>query len=129
MPTDKLVLDASALLAAVHNEKGSDYVKQKIDQCVISSVNWAEVLQKLARAGAEVEKIEMSLKALGLCIVDFVEEDARITASLWSAAKAHGLSLADRACLATGKRLGVTVVTADRIWNKLDAGISIKLIR
>lgn len=34
-----LLLDASALLAAIQNETGSEYVKQHIDQCIISSVN------------------------------------------------------------------------------------------
>jgi PIN domain nuclease of toxin-antitoxin system len=43
--------------------------------------------------------------------------------------KAHGLSLADRACLALAKRLDLPVVTADRDWAGLDLGITVQLIR
>jgi len=129
MKKKKMVLDASALLAAIHNEKGGDYVKKNIDRCVISTINWSEVLQKLERAGAEPKKIEKALKALGLTIIDFTEEDARNCAKLWSPSKKLGLSLADRACLATGQRLETEVITADRIWNKLKTSLKIHLIR
>lgn len=129
MTQAKWVIDASALLAAIHNEKGGDYVQQSIQQCVISSINWSEVLQKLARSGADVDQIEPSLKALGLSIVDYNEEDAHITASLWSITKDSGLSLADRACIATGIRLKATVITADKVWAKLKLDIPIQLIR
>lgn len=123
------VVDASALLAAIHNEAGGDYVQKRIEHCSISSVNWSEVLQKLERAGADTAMIEQSLKALGLDIVDFTEEDARLAASLWPVTKALGLSLADRACLATGMRLQKVVITADRVWETVNAAIRIELIR
>jgi len=42
MNQDKWVVDASALLAAIHNEKGGDIVEKNIDHCVISAVNWSE---------------------------------------------------------------------------------------
>ena len=71
----------------------------------------------------------MSLKALGLSIIDFNNDDAHITASLWSISKKLGLSLADRACLATGLRLNTTVITVDRVWNELEIDISIQQIR
>ena len=129
MTQPKWVIDASALLAAIHNEKGGDYVQQHIERCVISSINWSEVLQKLERAGIEANQIEISLKALGLSIIDFNDEDAHIAASLWSKSKDSGLSLADRACLATGKRLKTTVITADKAWGELEIDITIQLIR
>lgn len=124
-----MVLDASALLAAIHNEKGGDYVKKHIDHCVVSTVNWSEVLQKLERAGTQVSKIEKALKALGLTIIGFTEEDAKNCASLWSPSKKLGLSLADRACLATGQRLKSDVITADRVWNEIEISLKIHLIR
>ena len=129
MTQKRWVIDASALLAAIHNEKGGDYVQQRIERCVIYTINWSEVLQKLERAHIEVNQIERSLKALGLNIIDYNNEDAHITASLWNISKDFGLSLADRACLATGKRLKTTVITADKVWDKLDIDIPIQLIR
>ena len=124
-----LLLDASAIIAAIQNENGSDFVKERIEQCAISTVNWAEVLQKLSARGIDTVLVEQNLKAMGLIIIDFNQTDARLAADLWPQAKSFGLSLADRACLATGLRLNAQVVTADRIWQKLDLKLEIVLIR
>ena len=129
MSSKSYLLDASALLAAIHNELGGDLVQEIVEESVVSSVNWSEVLQKLNRADADTQAITSALKALGLEIIAFNEDDASIAASLWPETKSLGLSLADRACLATGRRLKLTVVTADKVWQSLDAEQKIKLIR
>ena len=129
MSQDKWVIDASALLAAIHKEKGGDIVEQNIDHCVISAVNWSEVLQKLERAGIDTDQIESALKALGLEVLDFTDEEARITSKLWKPSKTLGLSLADRACLATGIHLNIKVITADKAWAEMEIDIEIVLIR
>ena len=129
MSQEEWLIDASALLAAIHNERGGDIVREVIDGSVISAVNWSEVLQKLEQSGIDCEQVEMALKALGLKVVEFAEEDASIAASLWKASRKLGLSLADRACLATGLRMRRQVLTADRAWKKLDIGITVQVIR
>lgn len=126
---EKWVVDASAVLAAIQDEQGGKYVKNHIDRCVISSVNWSEVLQKLSSSGSEADKIDAYLNALGLRVVDFTEDDGRISASLWPSCKSLGLSLADRACLATGLRLKTKIITVDRVWKKLDIKSQIHFIR
>jgi len=129
MTVKRWLLDASALLAAVHEETGGSYVQQHIQRCCISSINWSEVLQKLGSAGIDVNPVESSLSALGLEVIDFTDKDARIAASLWVSCRRYGLSLADRACLATGMRLDTRIITADKIWSNLKINASIKLIR
>ena len=129
MSKDKWVVDASAILAAIQDESGGEYVKQHIDRCVISSVNWSEVIQKLSKLGSEIDKIDAYLKALGLSVIDFTEEDGKLCASLWPNCKSLGLSLADRACIATGLRLKTKIITADRVWNELEISSQIYLIR
>ncbi len=129
MSQDKWLIDASALLAAIHNEKGGDLVEKNIDHCVISAVNWSEVLQKLERAGINSAQVESALKALGLEVLDFTDEDAHIASKLWKSSKTLGLSLADRACLATGIRLNTKVITADKVWAKMELDIEVVLIR
>ena len=57
MTTKHYLLDASALLAAIHNEQGGDYVQQRIEGSAISSINWSEVLQKLDRAKANTPEV------------------------------------------------------------------------
>ena len=129
MSQDKWVVDASALLAAIHNEKGGDIVEKNIDRCIISAVNWSEVLQKLERADINTTQVESALKALGLEVLDFTDKDAHFASKLWKSSKTLGLSLADRACLATGIRLNTKVITADKIWAKMELDIEIVLIR
>ncbi len=129
MSKEKWVVDASAVLAAVQDEQGGEYVKKHIDRCIISSVNWSEVLQKLSSSGSDVDKIDAYLNALGLRVIDFTEDDGRISASLWPSCKSLGLSLADRACIATGLRLKTKIITADRAWKKLDIKSQLHLIR
>lgn len=129
MNKEKWVVDASAILAAIQDEQGGDYVKKHIDRCIISSVNWSEVLQKLSNSGSNTEQINTILNALGLRVVDFTEDDARLSALLWPSCKKLGLSLADRACLATGLRLNTKIITADRVWKQLEISSQIHLIR
>jgi len=127
--SQKWVLDASALLAAIQNEQGSEFVKQNIEHAVISSVNWSEVLQKITANNMNPKPIEAMLMGLGLTIIDFSNEDARLAASLWGKGKNFGLSLADRACLATGIRTQRIVVTADKVWKQLNDEVEVYLIR
>lgn len=54
---------------------------------------------------------------------------AEAAARLRPATRHAGLSLADRACLALARRLGVPAVTADRAWGDLDVGVEVRLIR
>lgn len=129
MTNKRYLLDASALLAAIHDEQGGDSVQQRIEASAVCSVNWSEVLQKLDRAGANTQEIATALQALGLEVIVFNEEDARIAAKLWPVTKTLGLSLADRACLATGRRLKIPVMTADKAWQALASEQEIELIR
>ena len=129
MSREEWLVDASALLAAIHKERGGDAVREVIDGSVISAVNWSEVLQKLEQADIDREQVETALKALGLKVIEFTGKDASIAAGLWKASRKLGLSFADRACLAAGLRMGRKVMTADRIWKTLDIGIEVWVIR
>lgn len=113
-------LDASALLAWLNGEAGGEKVEPLLEGSVISAVNLSEVLHKGLAAGADVSGLKEDLEALGVGIVDFTAEDAEISASLWPQTRSLGLSLADRCCLATATRLGVTAVTADLEWTEIE---------
>ena len=124
------VLDASALLALPHNEKGADRVEEAIlNIAVISSVNWAEVIQKVIAKNISVDNLDNELAAVGLSFLSFDRQQASIAGSLWQQTKELGLSLGDRACLALAQQLDLPVLTADKIWQRLDIGVSIQLIR
>jgi PIN domain nuclease of toxin-antitoxin system len=101
---------------------------------VISIVNYAEVLSRLADAGEDPATANHRLCEQGLIgglleVVPLTEEDAVVIAQLRASTRTHGLSLGDRACLATGLRFSWPVVTADRTWALLDVGVIVHLIR
>lgn len=128
-----VVLDASALIAYLYQEPGSDVVESAISMgAVISAVNWAEVLSKVNDKGEDI--VDLVAKVADeefdwLTIFPVTEPDAIRIAELRQRTKILGLSLGDRACLALGLRLKLTVLTADRIWKNLAIGIPILTIR
>lgn len=124
-----VVLDASALLAYLHDEPGSEAVEKVLSEAMISTVNLAEVIQKAMARSVEVQGLRQDLEALGLSIIPFTETQAEGAAQLWQKTHAFGLSLGDRACLSLGLELALPVLTADQEWRRLELGLEIQLIR
>jgi PIN domain nuclease of toxin-antitoxin system len=129
------ILDASALLAFLHGEPGAEVVADALNQgALISAVNWAEVLTKLAELGETPEAVTQRLEKMGILgfaveIQPFDESYARGVARLRAATREQGLSLGDRACLALADRLQLEVLTADRAWINLSLSLKIHNIR
>ena len=65
-----IVLDASALLALINNEPGADVASRAAaaNDATISSVNYAEVLQEIARLGVAAEDVDAELDALSVTV-------------------------------------------------------------
>jgi ribonuclease VapC len=124
-----VVLDASALLAYLKNEPGGDVVDAALSASVMSSVNWAEVIQKSIAAGIDVDGMLDELQVLGLRVEPFLPEDGEVAGRLWEQTRQAGLSLGDRACLSLGLRLGVDILTSDRAWATLNLTANIQVIR
>lgn len=129
------VLDASALLAFILDEAGSEVVEATlVDRPVINAVNYAEMLSRLADSGEEPARFHRRLRNQGIIgdlvqLVPLVADDNVAIARLHPLTRTLGLSLGDRACLATGLRLGRPVITADRSWVAIDVGLTVHLIR
>ena len=125
----RLVLDASAILAAANNEPGADFIVAHASDSVVSTVNLAEAHGKLVQRGvseSDAWEIELSF-----CheVVAFDAVQARIVGGLISSTRSLGLSLGDRACLALGMLLKASVYTTDRSWKKLNLNVDIRLLR
>jgi ribonuclease VapC len=125
----KTVLDATAVLALLNDEPGAGTVASLLPQAVISTVNLAEVVGKLAETGMPEAMIKSVLTELGLMVMPFDEDLALSTGLLRPATSDYGLSLGDRACLALGQHLRRPVLTADRMWKTVTLGIEIQMIR
>ncbi len=124
-----VVLDASAVLAFLHEEPGGDRVSSVLDGANVSAVNWSEVIQKALQKGVDVDGMQQEFVALGVQFLDFTPRQAEIAAQLWPRTRGHGLSLADRACLALAIDKRLPVWTADRIWADLGLAIAMQVIR
>lgn len=124
-----VVLDASAVLALLHDEPGAHVVESVLPDAMISSVNLAEVIGKLSAVGMPEETLRAAIGAFALEVVSFDEELGYRTGLLYRATQPYGLSLGDRACLALGLQRNLPVITADRTWSSLKLTIDIKVIR
>jgi ribonuclease VapC len=125
-----VVLDASSLLAFFRDELGADLVRMAmLSGASISTVNYAEVLTRLAERGGSIATLVRRIEEAGIPPNLLTEGDAEAAASLLSTTRYLGLSLGDRACLALGLRMGRPVLTADRAWATLAVGVEVRLIR
>lgn len=125
----RLVWDSSAVLLVLNQEPGWQGLLDLLPDGVLCAVNCSEVAGKLAESGMRDVEVEQVIGALPLSVEAFTEEDAVAAGVLRPSTRQSGLSLGDRACLALGSRLGLTVLTADRAWERLDVGPPVRLAR
>jgi PIN domain nuclease of toxin-antitoxin system len=124
-----VALDASAALALILKEPGSDIVAGMLGESAISSVNMAEVYSKCTDRGLDPAVVRGMFTGLGVKVLPFSDRHALVAGQLRTQTRSSGLSLGDRACLATGIVEKRRVVTADRIWLTLGLDIEITSIR
>ncbi len=123
------VLDSSAVLAVLNAEPGAELVTAVLNDALVSTVNYAEVVAKLVERGGTYIQAQAALRSIALTTVDFDIALARRTGALRAETMRRGLSLGDRACLALAEREGVPAMTGDRSWVGAISGVEIRLIR
>ncbi len=127
---NRIVLDASALLALIFDEPGAEGLTFSLLQtAAISTVNLAEVQTRLVRAGDNPEKAWFDTRSYVRRVYPFEEDQAKIAGDLVAQTRSLGLSLGDRACLALALTLKAPVYTADRIWQQVNVGVEVNLLR
>jgi PIN domain nuclease of toxin-antitoxin system len=127
---NEVVLDASAILAYIQEERGAENLtKEILDHAVVSTVNLAEVQSKLVKKGHDPEEAWEEILSLVKAEEPFTSEQARIAGDLITATERFGLSLGDRSCLALAIALKAPVYTTEQAWKNLKVGIPIHVIR
>ena len=126
-----MIYDASALLALVLDETGSEETLRHLGDGAISAVNLAEVMSTLAQRGATADDLDALLADLPLKVLPFGSDEAKQAALLRPLTLANGLSLGDRACLAVAILQDARALSADRAWAALPRDIAdrVDLIR
>ncbi len=128
-----MLLDSSAVLAYLQREPGWEAVEPALlaAQACISTVNLAEAIAKLSDWGVGFETATQMLHPLALQHLPFDAALALEAARIRPLTRAQGLSLGDRACLATARQENLAVLTADRPWLALSEtlGLDIRCIR
>ncbi len=130
------VLDASAVLAYLQEEKGQNRIEAALDAgtCWLSTVNMCEVLGKLCEKGMPPQEAQATVNDLGLKVINFDADLAALAAFLRVRTKPIGASLGDRACLALAQQASKTkvapvVFTAEKAWARLKWPFKVVVIR
>jgi len=125
---NRVVLDASAVLAMILNEPGGERVESLLDDVEagsdvsvsISSVNWCEILTRL-------ERESLAAVLSGVELVPFGKAEAEAAVAFVRVSRA--LSLGDRACLALASNLQAAAWTTERLWTRCQVDVPVELIR
>jgi PIN domain nuclease of toxin-antitoxin system len=107
------------ILAYLRREPLTEDVEALFDSAIVSSVNLSEVFAVMIRRGAPPEEVYKVITDLDLHVKPFDSQLARRTAELVPLTAAHGLSLGDRACVATAQQFDAIAVTLERQWDDL----------
>jgi ribonuclease VapC len=127
---NRVVLDASAILAIIHQEPGYEKLTgDLLARSVASTVNLAEVHTKLVSCGWTSEEAWEDTTSPVQEILPFDQDHARIAGDLIARTRQLGLSLGDRACLAVALTLKAPVYTSDKLWKSLGLGVPVHVLR
>lgn len=117
---EQFVLDASALLSILLDERGHERVDRILNRSRIHAVNLAEEVGRLVRSGMPAARAIATLRELHLEVEEeFGTSQTESCGALLGTRRSLGLSLGDCVCLTTAAWLGA----ADHRWRELDGAV------
>ena len=127
--SETYVLDASAVLCLLQEEKGAERVARALPAAVIGAVNYSEVISKLVESGIDEATADGLMDTLQLTVIPFDRSQARLAGALRATTRRLGLSLGDRACLALAGTEGAIALTCERVWTKFEGPCKVETLR
>ncbi|MFJ7440168.1 PIN domain-containing protein [Methylorubrum thiocyanatum] len=125
-----VVFDTSAVIALLRSEPGAAIVAARVGQAAMSAVNLQELVKALILRGLALPVIEEVVQELRLDLHAHDRDAAFAAARLMEATRQHCSGLGDRSCMALAMKLGVPVLTTDRVWAKLKIpGLTVEVVR
>ncbi len=127
---NEVVLDASAILAIIFQERGKEKLTDEIMvSAIASTVNLAEVQCKLLQKGYDPDEAWEDILSLVPAAISFSSEQAMIAGNLVKNTQNKGLALVARSCLALAIMLKTPVDPTAQAWKNLNVGVPIHVIR
>lgn len=124
------VVDSSVVIAYFLGKNGENNARKYINNAVISSVNYTEIISRLyQKTDISFEEIIQKLEALNFNVMLYDRAQAISAAQLHASTRSHGLSYGDCACLALALEKELPAVTADKEWTELDIDTEVICIR
>ena len=114
----KALLDSSAIIALLKKEAGYKIIEDVIATSSMSSVNFSEVISVLARSNVTDSDINEIIADLIPEIIPFTQDISILAGKLITVTNIYGLSLGDRACIATGIIHNFKILTTDKAWQE-----------
>lgn len=124
----KAILDASALLALLHDEPGAAKVAEVLPGVRMCAVNLAEVVSHFIHLGMPPHEVDAMLQPLPIEVIAADGGLARIAGRLRANTASAGLSLGDRFCLALAERDGLPALTADKQWRVIADAVAARIV-
>lgn len=126
------MVDASALLAWVLNERGATTVGKLLRVAVVPAANLVEVLYGAPERGHRMAPGELHehVLAMGVTVEPFTDGDVERAAALIQQSRAGdhpsggSLSLGDGLCLAVAERLRLPVTGGDQLWAAVQLNVA-----
>lgn len=127
---ERVLLDASALLAVIYEEAGAGEVHEALrGRTAMSAVNVGEVVARLDEDGWTRREVAGVIDGFDLEIIPFDAATAVQSGEYRSRTRRYDIGVGGRACVATAQRLGLPVLTADPNWKKLRLpGVSVRWV-
>ena len=126
----RAVLDSSAVIALLRDERGAEVIADYAADALISAVTLQEVVKVLLADGASAKVARGMIDPLSLDVRAHEAGDAWAAAMLRQATKAKGSGLGDRTCMALAIAEGLPAITTDRVWAELSIpGLTVILAR
>ena len=126
--TIRVLLDTSAYLALINDEPGGEMVQFHMTDSCMSTVNITEVVAYLIRNGYNnKEKIQSIVNVMRPLVYD--KDVAIVAGEIITHTKHLGLSLGDRACLASARLFRLPVYTADKKWSEVADVLNINIFQ
>ncbi len=129
MTTQISLIDSSALLAVIYNERGMEKAQEYFENSYMSVVNAAECFIVLNKNGMPFDIAQNLLESIISKFIPLEYNDAKIIAQIKNTNKDISLSLGDSTCIAIGNKLDLQIITADKAWLQVQSKSKIICIR